>query len=57
MAPVVVGLLAAAPISLVSSSPALGVWLKDHGVLLTPEERHAPEVLRRFIRIVSEGRG
>jgi membrane glycosyltransferase len=52
MAPVVVGLLAAAPISLVSSSPALGAWLRDRGVLLTPEERHPPEVLKRFIGIL-----
>jgi membrane glycosyltransferase len=57
MAPVVVGLLAAAPISLVSSSPALGVWLRDRGVLLTPEERHAPEILSRFLRILSRGCG
>jgi membrane glycosyltransferase len=54
MAPVVVGLLAAAPISLISSSPALGTWLRSHGVLLTPEERHPPEVLSRFIRILSD---
>jgi membrane glycosyltransferase len=53
MAPVVVGLLAAAPISLVSSSPALGSWLRDRGILLTPEERHPPEVLKRFVRILS----
>ena len=53
MAPVVVGLLAAAPISLVSSSPALGSWLRDRGVLLTPEERHPPDVLSRFIRVQS----
>jgi membrane glycosyltransferase len=52
MAPVVVGLLAAAPISLVSSSPALGTWLRERGVLLTPEERHPPEVLSRFVRIL-----
>jgi membrane glycosyltransferase len=57
MAPVVVGLLAAAPISLVSSSPALGAWLRDQGVLLTPEERHPPEVLSRFIQILTDGQG
>jgi membrane glycosyltransferase len=56
MAPVVVGLLAAAPISLVSSSPALGAWLRDRGVLLTPEERHPPEVLNRFVRILGESK-
>jgi len=55
MAPMVVGLLAAAPISLISSSPALGTWLRDRGVLLTPEERHPPEVLSRFVRILSRG--
>jgi membrane glycosyltransferase len=53
MAPVVVGLLAAAPISLVSSSPALGTWLRNRGILLTPEERHPPEVLSRFVQILS----
>jgi membrane glycosyltransferase len=53
MAPVVVGLLAAAPISLISSSPGLGTWLRDRGVLLTPEERHPPEVLERFVHILS----
>jgi membrane glycosyltransferase len=54
MAPVVVGLLAAAPISLFSSSPALGTWLRDRGILLTPEERHPPEVLSRFVRIFGD---
>jgi membrane glycosyltransferase len=57
MAPVVVGLLAAAPISLISSSPVLGTWLRERGVLLTPEERHPPEVLSRFVRILGEGEG
>lgn len=51
--PVVLGLVAAAPLSVISASPALGLWLQGKGVLSTPEERQPPEILARFSRALA----
>jgi len=47
MAPVTVGLLLAAPLAALTSRHDVGVALKRIRLLLTPEERNPPEVLRR----------
>jgi membrane glycosyltransferase len=46
LAPMVTGLLLAAPVTWVTASPALGNWLADHGICATPEEIDPPPELR-----------
>jgi len=47
VAPLAVPLLLAWPLAVFSASPAAGLWLRRHGLLLTPEEVAPPPVLRR----------
>ena len=47
ISPVLIGLIFAAPISVISSSVTLGLWLERRRVLATPEERTPPEVVTR----------
>jgi membrane glycosyltransferase len=47
MAPVVLGLVLAIPVSVATGWPALGHLVRRLGLLLTPEERHPPAVLQR----------
>ncbi len=46
--PVLVGLIFAVPIAKLMSSAPVGAWLRDHRLLLIPEETAQPRVLQRF---------
>ncbi len=48
--PLLSGLLLAMPLSVYGSRAALGGWLRQRGLLLIPEERWAPDVLRQVRR-------
>jgi membrane glycosyltransferase len=43
----VMPLALAVPLSVLTSRTALGLWLQRQGVMLVPEERHTPAVLRQ----------
>lgn len=45
LSPILLGLVAAAPLSVWGSRVGLGRALRRRGLLLTPEEKHVPEVL------------
>jgi membrane glycosyltransferase len=47
LAPIAAPLLLAVPLSVFSSLPSVGLWLRRRGLLLTPEEAWTPTVLRR----------
>lgn len=47
LAPIALPLGLAVPLSVATSLPSLGCWLRRHQVLLTPEESWTPTVLRR----------
>jgi membrane glycosyltransferase len=47
VAPLALPLLLAWPLAVLSASPAAGLWMRRHGLLLTPEEVAPPPVLRR----------
>lgn len=47
LAPIAAPLLLAVPLSVFSSLPSVGLWLRRRSVLLTPEEAWTPTVLRR----------
>jgi membrane glycosyltransferase len=47
LAPIALPLGLAVPLSVATSLPSLGRWLRRHQVLLTPEESWTPTVLRR----------
>jgi membrane glycosyltransferase len=48
--PLLSGLMLAVPLSVYGSRAALGGWLRERGLLLIPEERWAPDVLRQVRR-------
>ncbi len=56
LSPVILGLLAAIPLSAGGSYSAPGRWLRRRGILLIPEELHEPHVLREARRY-AEGWG
>jgi membrane glycosyltransferase len=47
MSPTILGLLLAIPLSWASGQLGLGLWLKRHGLLLTPEETAPPPIATR----------
>ncbi|CAM5766836.1 glucans biosynthesis glucosyltransferase H [Labrys miyagiensis] len=47
MSPTIIGLLLAIPLSWASGQLSIGLWLRRHGVLATPEESSPPEVATR----------
>jgi membrane glycosyltransferase len=47
LVPMVMPLALAVPLSVLTSRTALGLWLQRQGVMLVPEERHTPAVLRQ----------
>ncbi|GLS19012.1 glucans biosynthesis glucosyltransferase H [Labrys miyagiensis] len=47
MSPTIIGLLLAIPLSWASGQLSIGLWLRRHGFLATPEETHPPEVATR----------
>jgi membrane glycosyltransferase len=47
MSPTIIGLVLAIPISAASSSLPVGLALRRHGLLLTPEETHPPHIATR----------
>ncbi|HLY55191.1 MAG TPA: glucans biosynthesis glucosyltransferase MdoH [Stellaceae bacterium] len=55
LTPVIFGLLLAIPLSVWSSRSALGLWLKRHGLFLTPEETDPPVELRRLREAEARG--
>jgi membrane glycosyltransferase len=48
--PLLSGLLLAVPLSVLGSRTAIGAWLRKRGLLLIPEERWTPDVLRQARR-------
>jgi membrane glycosyltransferase len=46
LSPVIAGLVLAIPLAVWTSDVRLGVWLKRHGLFVTPEERDPPAVLQ-----------
>ncbi len=46
--PVFAGLVFAVPLAMLLSNAKVGIWLRDRGLLMIPEEGHTPRVLRRF---------
>jgi membrane glycosyltransferase len=46
--PVVGGLALSIPLEVITASPQVGAWLSARGLLVTPEEREPPEIIRRF---------
>lgn len=46
MSPAVLGLVVAIPASLFVARRDIGLWLRRKGLLMTPEEQEAPEILR-----------
>lgn len=44
--PVLMGLIVSIPVSVLLSSVKVGGWLRDHGLLMIPEEHARPKVLR-----------
>ena len=53
LTPVLVGLILAAPLITLSSSAALGAWLRARGVFLTPSETAPADVLRHARRLLA----
>ncbi len=51
MAPVLVGMVLCIPVAKLSSSNAVGAWLRARRLLLTPEERRPPAVLARASKL------
>jgi membrane glycosyltransferase len=54
MSPTIVGLVLAIPLSWASGQLALGLWLKHHKLLLTPEEGDPPEIALRANALQAE---
>lgn len=46
MAPIIVGLVFAAPIAAVTASASVGAWARNLGVFATPDEIDPPALLR-----------
>ncbi len=57
LSPVVLGLLLAVPLSYLLGQARAGVWLRDRGLLATPEETNAPWVLARCRGLMAGGDG
>jgi membrane glycosyltransferase len=53
MSPVIIGLLLASPMAALTASSALGYATRRLGLLLTPEERVPPDVVRRANELAS----
>jgi membrane glycosyltransferase len=49
LSPVIAGLLLAIPLARVTSDAHFGAWLRDQGLLTTPEERVPPPILARYL--------
>ncbi|MHC9086462.1 glucans biosynthesis glucosyltransferase MdoH [Luteimonas sp. RIT-PG2_3] len=47
MSPVILGLVGSIPIVMLTSSRAIGGWMRRHGLFSTPEELAPPKVLQR----------
>ena len=54
MSPTIVGLVLAIPLSWASGQLAIGLWLKRHKLLLTPEEGDPPAVAQRANELQAE---
>lgn len=54
MLPVVIGLILAIPVASITGSPQVGRRLRRLGLLLTPEERAAPPVLKRANELAAD---
>ena len=54
MSPTIVGLMLAIPLSWLSGHLGAGLALKRYGLLMTPDERHSPEVARRANTLQAE---
>jgi membrane glycosyltransferase len=57
MMPVLAGLLLSAFLTMVSSRADVGIWLRRHRLLLTPEESAPPPELAAMQRVLAQGSG
>ena len=48
MSPILAGLILSIPLSYLTGSPSLGLWLRGHGIFETPEESHPLPELREL---------
>ncbi len=48
LSPILAGWLLAIPIVMLTSSDRIGAWLREHKLLLIPDEQHTPEVLQHL---------
>src|SRR6185312_8070362 len=55
MTPVLAGLILSIPVAAFTSSPAVGRGMRAAGLLLTPEERAPPSVLKRANELAADG--
>ena len=54
MSPTIIGLVLAIPLSWASGQLAIGLWLKRHKLLLTPEEGEPPQIVLRANALQAE---
>jgi membrane glycosyltransferase len=55
MSPILIGLLLAVPLTMLTSLRSAGVWAREHGLLLTPEETDPPEELAALEELMAAG--
>ncbi len=55
MSPILVGLLLSVPLTMLTSLRSAGVWAREHGLLLTPEETDPPEELAELEELMAAG--
>ena len=56
VSPIFLPLILAVPVSMLTSRPELGLWLKRRGLLLTPEETDPPRELRELAVLAARNR-
>jgi hypothetical protein len=55
MSPILVGLLLSVPLTMLTSLSSAGVWMRKHGLLLTPEETEPPPELSALEQLLATG--
>ncbi|MGH8211566.1 MAG: glucans biosynthesis glucosyltransferase MdoH [Steroidobacteraceae bacterium] len=55
LSPILVGLLLSVPLTMLTSLKSAGVWARNHGLLLTPEETEPPTELAALEHLMSTG--
>jgi membrane glycosyltransferase len=57
LAPVLAGMVLAVPLTVITSRTGIGVWLRKHRLLLTPEEAEPPKELAALQARLGSGAG